>query len=124
MNDFIYYKNNGKYIEETNFFGTQIAELGLMALSFNAGHARLVVPETAMDLFTTELKDATRAEIEKGEMQHIKVCKIYFYDNQPQPYLVNIQEDLIEGFYPEKGDKELLIYSEQGLFKTLKCKIC
>ena len=110
-NPFLKIGNNGPLIRETNFWETQIAKQGFLFLSFNAGAARLLVPENheyLRDMTTSEYAILTR-----GRWNGQPSYELLFEDNSDSPYMVFMNSSTFDRMLPESeagSDLPLLVY--------------
>jgi hypothetical protein len=104
--------NKGKEILETNYWDSEYAQEGIYYLSWNAGAARLLVPDSKKSDIN-EMKSAKYVIISRGTwLEHKKndALELLFEDNSESPFCLFLS--------PEQTDRLLPDTDEGGNFVT------
>ena len=110
--------NDGGKLKSTNYFDTQAAAQGALYLTCNAGHLRLLVPDSHRAMLA-EMRTGKRIEIEihkrdtrigAGELEY----RIFFEDDTGQPFAVMIGDGQCDRKL-EPGKCRFLVYTREGL---------
>lgn len=110
MDNFFTFSNRGQAILETNYWDSERAQKGLAFLSWNAGAARLLVPDSLKPAIK-EMKTAKYVIISREkwtDQNNRDGLEILFEDNSPSPYCLHITA--------EQSDRTLLALDQGGGF--------
>jgi len=119
--------NNGQLILDSNYWDSQMAKRGLLYLSWNAGAARLLVPD-AMKTAIKEMKTAKYVIISKGKLAKSggkEALELLFEDMSDSPYVINISIDQADRMLPksEHGSEfALSVWTRMGMHFTINGK--
>lgn len=84
--------NDGPRIASTNYWDTDLALAGKILVSVNAGHARLLLPESMESELSDMVRGATRIEVaalDRAEWRADRFCIDWtFVDGTDQPYVL------------------------------------
>ncbi|MDU5837899.1 MAG: hypothetical protein E6559_00025 [Pantoea sp.] len=100
MNDKIFIGNEGQAINQTNYWDTEHAAAGLVFLSWNAGAARLLVPDAAKALLP-EMKGAQYVIISRGKYADRDALEILFEDGSDAPFCIHLMAEQSDRMLPE-----------------------
>jgi hypothetical protein len=120
-NNLISITNNGVEIVETNYWKTEAAKAGFCYLSWNAGAARLLVPQ----LSTIQLEDMCTAKFVVITPKDL-VLEILFDDESDFPYLIQLDvRQCDRKITKQSGPMKfpLFVYTEKGKQFELPGKI-
>ena len=87
-------RNNGPHIEETNYFDSEMAEDGLLYLSWNAGAARLLVPDVQA-IYIPEMLAVSEVVLSRGSWPirgKKDALEILFDDDSISPLALHLSE--------------------------------
>jgi hypothetical protein len=122
--------NDGPDIVKTNFFDSEYAENGYFYLSTNAGHVRLLIPDSQKNLLK-ELKNVAYAILSRGpwiQRDVLDAIELMFEDFSNSPYAIHMtaqQCDMLPEIGEEgKGDWKLSLWLRSGNKQvfSLKCR--
>lgn len=113
------FQNKEQKLVSTNFWSSPEAADGQMFLTWNAGVGRLLVPVAIWPTLIPEIGQATSVEIE--ELAD-RIC-LYFYDSQPDPYLVQIGLGMTDRNKLAKGKTRIDIYAKSGIHCEIEAVI-
>lgn len=98
IENFITVSNDGKQIQSTNYWATQMARKGLFYLTWNTGEARLLVPDS-MTNELGEMRSASHVIISQGPVKDSGYkartgdgLELLFEDHSDAPYSLLIDE--------------------------------
>lgn len=92
MNELLYIANAGQRIASTNYWGSELERAGYVYLSWNAGAARLLLPDS-MKSVIREMRGASYVIISRGPwgaMGGQEGLELLFEDNTDEPYCLHI----------------------------------
>ncbi len=114
MDDLIAIENNGPLIASTNYWTSDHAQRGLFFLSWNAGAARLLVPEACLgDL--SEMQTDKTVVITRGNLDGHDALEILFDDGTDSPFALNISTKQCDRLVPETPEAFVFIaWGETG----------
>ncbi|HAV1239711.1 TPA: hypothetical protein JGU28_004489 [Salmonella enterica] len=92
--------NSGQAIRETNYWQTEQALGGYVYLSWNAGAARLLVPDQAKSMLR-EIKSADYVIISKGKYNGRDALELLFEDGSDNPFCVHMLTEQTDRMLPE-----------------------
>jgi hypothetical protein len=95
--------NNGQAITSTNFWESETAKAGYCFLSWNAGAARLLLPDALLPA-VREMKSAQYVIISKGpwhEQGGRDALEVLFEDGSNSPYCVHLTMEQTDRSLPE-----------------------
>lgn len=112
--------NDGQRIAKTNYFDSKHAREGLFFLSWNAGAARLLVPDALSDQ-VGEMVSAKYVIVSKGIRSDIGVeaIEILFDDESSNPYVINIDTKQTDRSIPDAdqgGGFVFIVWTRKGEF--------
>lgn len=100
----IEFENQGQKIVRTNYWDSPAAKAGYFFLSWNAGAARLLVPD-AMTSHVREMKGAKFVIVSRGRWaQHNRedALELLFEDRSQSPYCLHLVKDQTDRLIPEE----------------------
>ena len=106
MNETLYIGNDGPIISRTNYFDSVYAKNNLLYLSWNAGTARLLVPDGVKD-HLLEMSSAKYVIISRGywkEQGIENAIELLFEDGSDKPYCVFLSPEQTDRYIPEKNE--------------------
>jgi len=108
--------NNGQKIRGTNYFDTEWAKRGMFFLSWNAGAARLLIPDSQKK-FIREMKTAKHIVFTRPPLLPDLTLQIVFEDNSPNPFVMTLPLDQVDfNPYPTlKSHFVLTAWTRKGL---------
>ncbi|EOV9687702.1 hypothetical protein ACN5L4_003688 [Cronobacter turicensis] len=92
--------NEGQAIKHTDYWQSEQARAGYLFLSWNAGAARLLVPDAAKPLMK-EMRGAQYVIISKGELDGRAALELLFEDGSDAPFVVHMLLDQSDRLLPE-----------------------
>lgn len=113
MNQLILIENNGQELSHTNFWDHQMAARGFLFLSWNAGSARLLVPDN-QKLMIDEIRSAKYAIISVGRLNGKSgpvALEILFEDNSDSPFSVQINYEQCDRILPKSAHRSEFLMS-------------
>lgn len=96
-------KNKGQAIESTNYWDSTYAQRGLMYLSWNAGAARLLLPDTLKGELR-EMRSSRYVIVSRGpwhEHGGRDALELLFEDGSDSPYVVHLMAEQTDRLLPE-----------------------
>lgn len=108
--------NKGQQITHTNYWNLEHAEKGLFYLSWNAGAARLLVPESQKPLIK-EMKTGKFVIVSRGKFQGRDALELLFEDNSDSPFsilIVTEQTDRLIPDYEQGGGFVVTVWTKSG----------
>ncbi|GAB1149852.1 hypothetical protein [Shewanella algae] len=91
--------NNGQAVASTDFWDCDHAKKGFFFLSWNAGAARLLIP----DAQTAAISDMTAAReviISRGRLADLDALELLFEDDSDSPYAINLLASMADRVIP------------------------
>jgi hypothetical protein len=125
--DFIRIGNRGQAIASTNYWDCEAAKDGIFYLSWNAGAARLLVPDCQKH-YVREMRSAKHVVISRGPLpQHGGPIglELLFEDNSDQPFVLMIPEDASDRRLPktDQGSEFFItVWTRGGQKLRLPCR--
>ncbi|WP_024873352.1 hypothetical protein [Tolumonas lignilytica] len=120
----IFISNNGVKVLDTNYWESDMAESGLLFLSWNDGAGRLLIPKCQENLLR-EMKSGKYVIITRGMYNNVDSLEIMFEDNSESPFVVFISMGQTDRLIP-KSDKhgifDFTILVENGEVAKFKAK--
>lgn len=92
--------NQGQAIKETNYWSSEYANKGLTFLSWNAGAARLLLPDS-LNSVIQEVQSAQYVVISKGKLYGKDALELMFEDHSDSPYCFHIMAEMTDRLIPE-----------------------
>ena len=92
--------NDEKLITYTNYWELEHAKAGYFYLSWNAGSARLLVPESQENQIK-EMKTAQYVVVSRGKFQDRDALELMFEDNSDSPYCIHLVTEQCDRLLPE-----------------------
>lgn len=92
--------NEGQAIKNTDYWQTEQARAGYLFLSWNAGAARLLIPDAAKPLLK-EMRGAEYVIISKGELDGRPALELLFEDGSDAPFVVHMSTGQTDRLLPE-----------------------
>lgn len=117
-------KNQGQTIVETNFFDLEQAKKGFFYLSWNAGAARLLVPDAHIDL-VQDMKVAEFVIVSRGpwrEQGNRDALELLFEDHSDIPFVIQLMAEQTDRLLPEEDQGSgfvVIVQTRQGAQATL-----
>ncbi len=96
-------KNKGQAIAETNYWSSEHAANGLLYLSWNAGAARLLVPDAVKSMLA-EMRGARYVLVSRGpwfEHGNRDSLELLFEDGSDSPFCVHLVAEQTDRLLPE-----------------------
>lgn len=121
----ITFGNNAQNIVETNYFDHELAQRGFFYLCWNAGAARLLVPDNQKDI-VEEIKTGKYAVLSRGKWMAqggVSAIEVLFEDNTNSPLAITIaaEQSFIPHLMPVSGFS-LTVWTRDGEVLRLPCK--
>ncbi len=123
MNELIEIANDGQNIKNTNYWDTPHAAKGMYFLSWNAGAARLLVPDVQAGILD-EVQNVACVIISRGkwiEHNNIDAVELLFEDNSDFPYVITLPVEQCDRVIQnsDKGRKfTFSMWTRSGLMKS------
>lgn len=92
--------NNGKDLLGTNYWDTPQAQKGFFYLSWNAGAARLLVPNSVENQIN-EMKTARYVVISRGKWNGRDALELMFEDGSDSPYCLHLLTEQCDRLLPK-----------------------
>lgn len=115
-------QNRGQAITDTNYWDSEYAQAGVLFLSWNAGAARLLIPDSQKPMLR-EMKGAREVIISRGpwpEMGKDEAFELMWEDGSDAPFAVHMGVEQTDRLLPE-GDQGggivLAVWTRGGLKK-------
>ena len=124
MTDVFFFQNQGQKLESTNYWDSEHAKNGYFYLSWNAGAARLLVPDIHKPAIR-DMKSAKYVIVSKGKWQGRDALELLFEDFSDSPYAIHLVTEQTDRLIPEGGQGSGLvvtIWTKGGLKGRLKGK--
>lgn len=93
-------KNEGQALKETDYWQSENARAGYVYLSWNAGAARLLVPDSVKHLLK-EMRGAKYVIISKGRLNGRDALEVLFEDGSDAPFVVHMVSEQTDRLLPE-----------------------
>lgn len=126
MNTKIIIGNEGQAIRQTNYWDTKQAAAGLVFLSWNAGAARLLVPDAAKGLLS-EMRGTKYVIISRGSYAGRDALELLFEDGSDAPFCIHIMVEQSDRMLPENeqgGGFVVTIWTRGGQKHRYDGKYC
>ena len=123
--DLLIFGNKGSLLNETNFWDSSLAKEGFCYLSWNAGVARLLVPDSELHTIG-DMKTAAYAIFYRGrwpENHGVEGLEICFEDHTDSPFCLLL--DPVHFSFPRLKQREhfeLTIWTRRGLTLTIPAR--
>ena len=117
---FIQIANDGKELKYTNYWDMDHAKKGFFYLSWNAGSARLLVPQNREDQIK-EMKTAKCVIISRGWLQGRDAIEFMFEDHSDNPYCLHLDKAQCDSI-PKKIEFDVDIWTQEGKQATFPGK--
>lgn len=110
--------NDGKKIKDTNYFDTEHAKNDFVYFSFNAGCARLLLPD-GLKNYLNDIKTAKYVIISLGNWQdhNRQGIELLFEDGSDSPFSIHLATEQCDRTLTQKDDKkefDFKIYTRDG----------
>ncbi|MFZ3621825.1 hypothetical protein ACOYA6_21565 [Leclercia barmai] len=108
--------NEGQAIKHTDYWQSEQARVGYLFLSWNAGAARLLVPD-ASEALLKEVRGSQYVIISKGEPEGRAALELLFEDGSDTPFVVHIlleQSDRLQTEAEQGGDFVVRVWTRGG----------
>ncbi|MGQ3672046.1 hypothetical protein ACT6QG_06585 [Xanthobacter sp. TB0136] len=111
--------NQGQKIVETNFWDSEMARRGYFYLSWNAGAARLLVPD-AQAGSVREMKSAKYVIVSRGRWEEAgrdDALELLFEDKSDNPYCLHLSKEQTDRLIPEEdqgGGFWVVVWTRRG----------
>ncbi|MNP17111.1 hypothetical protein D3C76_1095350 [compost metagenome] len=92
--------NEGQAIKHMDYWQSEQARAGYLFLSWNAGAARLLVPD-ASEALLKEMRGAQHVIIRKGEPEGRAALELLFEDGSDAPFVVHMLLEQSDRLLPE-----------------------
>lgn len=119
-------KNAGAALEQTNFWETAQARAGFCYLSWNAGTARLLVPDACVK-YLDEMRSAKIVIVSRGPWPakaRTEALEILFDDLSETPFALHMGEEQTDGRYPAEEEwpfeRPFTVWTRGGLQLTFE----
>jgi hypothetical protein len=97
-------QNKGQAIASTNYWDSEIATAGLVFLSWNAGAARLLIPDS-QKAFVREMRSAKEVIVSRGQWSTEQgprdALELLFEDGTDAPFVIHIVSEQTDRMIPE-----------------------
>jgi len=96
-------QNRGQGIVETNYWDSDMAKEGILYLSWNAGAARLLVPDS-MKSYIREMKTAKYVIVSRGYWINVDgrdALELLFEDDSDSPFAIQLSSDQCDRMLPQ-----------------------
>jgi hypothetical protein len=103
----IHFGNNGSEIVETNYFDSQMGKAGMFYLGMNAGVARLLIPDCAIQ-WVKEMQTGDHCVLTSGIYQGQPSMEIMFDDGSKSPFALFLPLSNCD-FQPRTSDVPFVI---------------
>ena len=113
-------RNENQFLVSTNYWDTEHSKSGLFYLSWNAGAARLLIPDSQKHLIE-EMKKAQYAIISRGfweERNNRDALEVLFEDGSEAPFSIQlcaVQCDRLLPVSDHGGDVSFFAYTRKGM---------
>jgi hypothetical protein len=128
--------NNGQAIAETNYWDSEQAQAGYCYLSWNAGTARLLIPDASKQ-FIPEMRSAKYVIVSRGpwhEQGGRDALELLFEDNSDSPFCLRLVAEQTDRLLPEdsqgggffvtiwmRGGEKLRLPGKYRIVATIPC---
>jgi hypothetical protein len=117
MSFMIKIENKGQQVVSTNYWGSEHAKRGYFYLSWNAGAARLLVPDS-MKAQIREMKSAEYVVVSRGKFEGRDALELMFEDGSDSPYVVHMVTEQTDRLIPESdqgGGFVVAVWTRSGM---------
>lgn len=112
----LHIRNEGQAIVETNYFDTRNAQAGYLFVSWNAGAARILLPETQIALLR-EMRTGKHVIISRGPLDGRDALELLFEDGSDAPFAAHVLMEQTDRSLPETdqgGGLVVTVWSRHG----------
>ncbi|EPU2725172.1 hypothetical protein ACVVCZ_005032 [Escherichia coli] len=95
-------ENEGQAVAGTDYWQSVQAQAGYVYLSWNAGAARLLVPDAAKHLLR-EMRGAEYVIISKGTLHGRDALELVFEDGSDAPFVIHMLSEQCDRLLPENN---------------------
>lgn len=95
------FENQGQRLLKTNYWASEHAQAGYFFLSWNAGAARLLIPD-AQKSALKDMKTAKEVIISRGKWQGRDALELLFEDGTDSPYAIHLVSEQTDRLIPEE----------------------
>ncbi|EEC9697969.1 hypothetical protein DXL13_005148, partial [Escherichia coli] len=95
-------ENEGQAVARTDYWQSVQAQAGYVYLSWNAGAARLLVPDAAKHLLR-EMRGAEYVIISKGTLHGRDALELIFEDGSDAPFVIHMLSEQCDRLLPENN---------------------
>lgn len=95
-------ENEGQAVAGTDYWQSVQAQAGYVYLSWNAGAARLLVPDAAKHLLR-EMRGAEYVIISKGALHGRDALELVFEDGSDAPFVIHMLSEQCDRLLPENN---------------------
>ncbi|EAY3673144.1 hypothetical protein FGR80_23295, partial [Salmonella enterica] len=95
-------ENEGQAVAGTDYWQSVQAQAGYVYLSWNAGAARLLVPDAAKHLLR-EMRGAEYVIISKGMLHGRDALELIFEDGSDAPFVIHMLSEQCDRLLPENN---------------------
>ena len=113
------FENEGALLQRSNYWYSDECAAGRMFLTWNDGVGRLLVPDTIRDEMFPQISATNWVEV----LEEPECLCLYFHDQQPHPYLVQIEKGMTDRRTLAKGNTRIDVYVLMGLKYQFKAVI-
>lgn len=117
--------NDGPALRDTNYWDSAEADQGLFYLSYNAGAARLLVPD-AMTPDLDEMATANTVFVTQTHLGRAPITELLFDDGTTMPYVIAMETRLTDRKLPDTDAGkpfEFHVYAREGLMLRLTAEL-
>lgn len=101
-------ENEGQAVARTDYWQSVQAQAGYVYLSWNAGAARLLVPDAAKYLLR-EMRGAEYVIISKGALHGRDALELVFEDGSDAPFVIHMLSEQCDRLLPENNQGGVLL---------------
>jgi len=115
-------EDDGSEIVKSNYWGSEFAQKGYFFCSFNAGTARLLIPDSRVDELP-EMATSKLIVLTRGTWNRKKdALEILFDDGSDEPYSMHLSKDQLDRLIPVSDNGRDLTFSawSRGPVKLLE----
>lgn len=114
----LHFENQGQKIVDTNFWDSDMARAGYAFVSWNAGAARLLLPD-ALAPAVREMKSAKYVIVSRGrwtEAGRDDALELLFEDQSQNPYCLHLSKEQTDRLIPEEdqGSLWVVVWTRRG----------
>ncbi len=101
MTNLFTFVNQGQKLESTNYWDSELAKRGFVFLSWSAGAARLLVPDSQKAAIR-DMRAAKYVIVTRGKWQGRDALELLFEDRSDSPYAIHLVTEHTDRLIPEQ----------------------